>query len=481
MFDLYKNLRKKAEASVGEMKNDVSPSKQRERAPFFFENDNYEFPVLYDEADSMLQVSLLIYTITDLRTLAKNHSKIQSPERILKLPLRFTTCLEMIEENIDVIKEAVGDGDHAMTTSALQSIQKRYDNHEKSTSDSHWWNSFTEHNGNVKIESMAPMLVAFGDDKPDSELVYAVGVDPMHKRVTVAFRGSVTTTDFLMDACIAINPQPNPVKDLDNKQKECIGIHHGFFEYLLQPGKGAKGGESKYEEILRHVTKLFERPDIRDGYKLYVTGHSLGGALSTLFSFHVAASALQASSSTETNHVSIPTPITCVSVASPRVGEGSFQSAFRFLEQRGVLRHLRIANDRDPVAIMPKISGKKMWAMLSPISYIAFKLADKQFEDKETYRHTGIKLKLRKPGSPYEIEYSGAYMTKEEGKSERGVGTGDALAFENIPDIGFHMGTAYCDNLSILQGEFKDNEMTLNKLYKEYAVTSMNDDLASCM
>jgi hypothetical protein len=349
---------------------DSKKPKDFEKPPFTFEKSeggDYVFPDLYDEADSMLQVALLIYTVTDLRTLAKKkNTKLRTPERILTLPVDLGTCLEMIEENIDIIKEECGDDDHQMTMSALQSIQQRYEKHTLPSPTSSqssqngaghlWWNPFSQ-DENIEIQKIgSPSLIAYGDENPLSDLVYAVGVDPLHKRVTVAFRGSVTPADFLTDACISINLQPNPVKGAEVGQNETVGLHHGFYDYLLKVRKD-DDGKNKYEEILGHVNALFEESEERQKeYKLYVTGHSLGGALATLFSFHVAASALNG----DDNNKAIPTPVTCVSVASPRVGEGSFQRAFRLLEERGLLRHLRIANDRDPVTVMPKSSGKKV-------------------------------------------------------------------------------------------------------------------------
>jgi hypothetical protein len=83
----------------------------------------------------------------------------------------------------------------------------------------------------------------------------------------------------------------NPVK-AHHGQNPTIRLHNGFHDYLFEPSsRGAKGpdGEplSEYQEILQeHVI-----PVLKDnpGYKLYVTGHSLGAALATLFAFQAAA------------------------------------------------------------------------------------------------------------------------------------------------------------------------------------------------
>lgn len=286
-------------------------------APFDFRQDTYNYPSLFEEADEMLQVALLIYTMTDLRTLAKKKkTKLVNPELVLTLPLSLSACLHMIEENVELIQEYFGDEDHANTMAALQSIHERYEEHSIQSSPSGGSTHFLNPQG-VEI-NMQPSLIWFGDDRPDKDLVYAVGVDPIRKRVTVAFRGSVTPADFLTDASISFKRQENIVHPDDDK----IGIHNGFYEYLL---KERKGGENKLDEIMEHVCELFEDSERRETYRLYVTGHSLGGALATLFSFYVAAS----------DEYDIPKPVTCVSVASPRVGEGVFQKAFTFLEKQG--------------------------------------------------------------------------------------------------------------------------------------------------
>jgi predicted lipase len=55
------------------------------------------------------------------------------------------------------------------------------------------------------------------------------------------------------------------------------------------------------------------------GFRLYCTGHSLGGALAILLAFELAAS----------SDPSIPKPVTCISIASPKVGNLPFRRAFQ--------------------------------------------------------------------------------------------------------------------------------------------------------
>lgn len=252
------NVNKKSEPS--EQTKDV------DAVPFSFSDDeSYDYPNLYQEADEMLVVALLMYAITDLRTMAKKKKvELQNPERILNLPVTLETALAMIEDNLEQLKQE--SRDHDMTLAALQTIQTRY--HQ---SNNKWLNPFGQRTSNCSIQPA--FLTAFGDDKPDKELVYGVGVDPARKRVTVAFRGSVTPSDFITDACITFNKRSNPLKD-EPGQEEQIGIHHGFDEYLLKRRK-VLVGDCKYDEIMSHVKSLFEDQERKETYKLYTTGHSL--------------------------------------------------------------------------------------------------------------------------------------------------------------------------------------------------------------
>ena len=125
-----------------------------------------------------------------------------------------------------------------------------------------------------------------------------------------------------------------------------------------------------------------------------------------MFAFEAAASGL------------VPHPVTCVSVASPRVGDSSFQQAFVSLESQGKLRHLRIAHAQDPVTMLPKTSSLKILALLHPMTLAGMAIYDALNTSSETYRHTGIKLRLlkgnnRKKGL-YEISYQGVTTVEEE-------------------------------------------------------------------
>lgn len=76
---------------------------------------------------------------------------------------------------------------------------------------------------------------------------------------------------------------------------------------------------SKFDQIMVNLFKILEDYPPSKGYTIHITGHSLGGALSSLFAFRLAS----------LEDPRIPKPITCITVASPRVGNIRFRRAFQ--------------------------------------------------------------------------------------------------------------------------------------------------------
>jgi hypothetical protein len=85
-----------------------------------------------------------------------------------------------------------------------------------------------------------------------------------------------------------------------------------------------------------------------DGFELFITGHSLGGALCQLLSYELAAYG-----EIDENDP-FPLPIRAISFASPQIGnEEGFAQAFQALENAGRVRHLRVTNKGDVVPEFP--------------------------------------------------------------------------------------------------------------------------------
>jgi len=299
-------------------------------------------------------------------------------------------------------------------------------------------------------------------------LVYAVGVNPMEERITVIFRGSVTNNDFMTDAKISIVRAPDPRKLSGTESEDSpLGIHQGFYEYLF--GKSNRN-QSKYVEIMSHIDQLLDENPTRKNYKLYITGHSLGGALATLFGFYAAASS------------SLPLPVTVVSVASPRVGNIDFARAFVEMESQGKLRHLRVANHKDPVTLGPTVSSKRALALsakvFSPLGYLALMMTGNgEGGDEEVYYHTGMKMKLFK-SQRCALSYSGATVISGS-KKPLAIDKDDMVETEQLnswkkkdssaelPMVSYHYGTSYSERMALVESDLKG--LTLNDLYRKKA------------
>jgi len=156
-------------------------------------------------------------------------------------------------------------------------------------------------------------LAAFINDE-ETDLQVGVTVSELNKRISVVFRGSESKSDWYYDLMI-----------FKHKLTDKISVHSGFHKQLTD--------NKTYEKLMEKLKELLmEHPD----YAVYVTGHSLGGALSTLFGYML---------SNE-----IDNQVTVISFASPRVGNYEWKQAF---EQKTNLTHYRITNNRDIVTAFP--------------------------------------------------------------------------------------------------------------------------------
>jgi predicted lipase len=177
-----------------------------------------------------------------------------------------------------------------------------------------------------------------------TQCVYGVLKDYTNKRIIVVFRGStdLSTRDWQTNFSAQLEGMTTPkllVDSLDGHMKERVLVHRGFYNYIFN-NKLAKGVQ-RYDMILNDI-----KPSVEKGYKIYVTGHSLGAALSFLLAFKLAGS----------DKAWIPKPITCINYASPFVGASGFRAAFTQLEKMGLIRYLRITNDFDTAPAIPPIS-----------------------------------------------------------------------------------------------------------------------------
>ncbi len=157
----------------------------------------------------------------------------------------------------------------------------------------------------------------FADKKTDLQV--GITLNDKDKRICIVFRGSESSTDWYYDLQV---------------RKMCltddIMVHSGFYNQLCSNGV--------FGDIIDEVHKqLIAHPD----YNIFVTGHSLGAALATLFGYMLS--------------YKVDDKITVVSFASPRVGNASWKKSF---EEKANLEHYRITNNRDIVTAFPNYKYK---------------------------------------------------------------------------------------------------------------------------
>jgi len=189
-------------------------------------------------------------------------------------------------------------------------------------------------------------LEEFDDEFQQQELVYGIMKDDVNKRIVLIFRGTENKLAFwsnwLTNAFI-FKTKPKIPEMLEGKF-DGVRIHKGFYNYIFNETVNDNDGEgkTKFNQILDDIIPLLKaHPD----HKLYVTGHSLGGALSTLASFYLASSTDPA----------IPKPVSCINFAAPRVGNNEYFAATQYLEKTKQLRMLRGVNKNDTITAIPTV------------------------------------------------------------------------------------------------------------------------------
>ena len=335
---------------------------------------------LFDEAHDMLKGAFLMFCIPDLRAFAKR-GHLEGPEEMIQRIIDLPASLFDLHTIYALNKER-------LTAEALNDPE-RADFYEQALG----LESVKALDKDVKEAAMKEnRVVCFDDVDEEHQCVYGISVNRLSQRVNVFFRGSVTRTDFKKDAKVDLSAIPNPIK-ADHLADE-LGVHFGFRDYLYHEEDYSKVAytpmlhllkrekqeiddkQMKYQIILDQVRKLLaECP----GYRVYIGGHSLGGALATMLALEAAAD----------EAITKDFPVTCITSGAPKVGNLDFLLAFEELEKQKKLRCVHLANDQDPVSRSPPNGA------FSPLAAMLFQ--------ERRYRYVGLRVKLVKLG--YVIEY----------------------------------------------------------------------------
>lgn len=286
---------------------------------------------LFEESMPMIWLSRLVYQFAALVDLAR------SPESAISIPAEILE--EYRDQRLDVRNRSGGHG---------LSFDRIYDQFVGQADELKKAKVVNDYDLTVvermkAIEDGKPgdglFLEVFDSLHNKYECVYGVFKDEFNKRIIVAFRGSTTRNDWLMNLSAQLTDMQTPPElrgKLDGELNEHVKVHRGFYEYIFD--NEAQKGQQVYDKIVADI-----KPFVEKGYVICVTGHSLGAAMSSLLAFKLAGS----------KEDWVPKPISCISLASPFVGGSGFRTAFQQLERDGLLRYLRITNSRDSVPTIP--------------------------------------------------------------------------------------------------------------------------------
>eukprot|EP00536_Pseudo-nitzschia_multiseries_P013644 jgi/Psemu1/261579/estExt_Genewise1Plus.C_5950030 len=201
--------------------------------------------------------------------------------------------------------------------------------------------------------------------------VYGVVKDTNNKIIIVSFRGSQsiketrdwqTNVNFKLEAL----PTPEKIKDkMEGKLKKRVLVHEGFYKYLNENDRLDGKALQRTERIMEDIESLLKN---EEGYSVYVTGHSLGGALATLFAFQIAGAGPE--------YNFLPRPVNLISYAAPFSGTSGYRKAYEQMELNGLIRNLRVTVDNDLVPSLAPLSIGRLRSM----------------------KHTGINLRLKENG-----------------------------------------------------------------------------------
>jgi len=305
---------------------------------------------LYDEINPMLLFSRFAYDFTNLLEMCKDGSlTLDVPEGCC-----FTNLGRFLDENIDMTEFNGGNGMSFYDLSMI--MEHNQDAIRKAFAGSDFnlevmdrlLNSHMHHDGTDSRKNH--FLVFHRYIRQGNTCVYSIIKDALNKTVTVSFRGSTGTPFSTRDWQTNLNAfatdlrTPKKIKDkMQGILQKRVLVHKGFNDYLFNNDR--IDGQQRYDDIIDDIVVAI---DGKEGYSVSITGHSLGGALATLFSFKLAGAGKKRDV--------IPRPITCITFAAPFSGTAGYRTATEHMERDGLLRSIRVTNADDIVPALPFIS-----------------------------------------------------------------------------------------------------------------------------
>ena len=147
----------------------------------------------------------------------------------------------------------------------------------------------------------------------------AIILNHQYKNINIIFSGQDNFLDLL-------NPKHTFKKQIKNNLSvKNIKVHNGFFNLLFK--------NNLYNDLLNEIKKI---KILYPEYKINITGHSIGGAIATLFGYFLS--------------YSIQAKIYIFSFGSPRVGNKKWANIFN---SKNNLEHYRFVNFNDIISVIP--------------------------------------------------------------------------------------------------------------------------------
>lgn len=161
------------------------------------------------------------------------------------------------------------------------------------------------------------------------------GVDHEYEKIVISFRGTFNSANWIQDLDFWSMPYPHPACG------ELCAIHRGFY----------KAYASVRDQLVEDVLSLHAQYPT---YSLFITGHSLGGAIAVLCAIEFTTWNLPRNTTGEAMAHHEPThlmPVELYTFGEPRVGNVYFTNwSTTVLSEE---RQFRVTHARDPVPHLP--------------------------------------------------------------------------------------------------------------------------------
>lgn len=192
-------------------------------------------------------------------------------------------------------------------------VQKSYDQFDDSVKQTNKFANWTESCGYEIFPLLEQGITPFG----------FIAYDEQNSEIFVVFRGTKKFMEWFKDADTRLVPYLSDVND-----------NFGFV---------TAGFRDIYVSLQTQIQDTLQKLTYNSNTQIFVTGHSLGGALATL----AVPDILKNSQFTD------PKPLTLYTFASPRCGNREFATKFEATK----VQHWRIANTEDIVTTVPFPTG----------------------------------------------------------------------------------------------------------------------------